>query len=220
MARSHVSAGRGRGAGVFARVSHRGRAARAEALERRTLLAAAPLDASFGRGGVERVDFGGAADFGWDAGDAASAAALLPDGKVLVVGTRQHGGPGGSADLHADSPPVLYLSTENDNVILARYNADGTRDRSFGTGGVVVTDLTDFDFGHGLAVLPGGDFVVGARTGDGYATVLRYAPDGTLRSQADRRKLVDPREVRAARRGTRTISETSRTFWAARATTS
>ena len=63
MARSHVSAGRGRGAGVFARVSHRARAARAEALERRTLLAAAPLDASFGRGGVERVDFGGAADF-------------------------------------------------------------------------------------------------------------------------------------------------------------
>src|SRR5688572_15672020 len=89
-----------------------------EPLEPRTLLAASLLDPSFGGGdGIASVDFRGGYDETADV-------AVLPGGKILVAATaRRPDGDDASADF-----------------ALARFNADGSLDTSFGTGGKVTTD--------------------------------------------------------------------------------
>ena len=68
------------------------------------------------------------------------------------------------------------------NVGVARYNADGTIDQSFGSGGKVITDLGVTSEGVGVVVQPDGKIVVIARSGSyPYAgVVLRYNLDGVL----------------------------------------
>ena len=65
------------------------------------------------------------------------------------------------------------------DVGLARYNADGTLDATFGTGGVVITNLTSNDGGHEVAVHTDGSIVV---VGDAGAdsVVARYTSAGVL----------------------------------------
>jgi uncharacterized delta-60 repeat protein len=69
---------------------------------------------------------------------------------------------------------------------LARYNRDGSLDRSFGSHGTVRVDLAagDFDQANALAVLPNGKlatagFAVTANGGYDFA-LTRYRPNGTL----------------------------------------
>jgi uncharacterized delta-60 repeat protein len=71
------------------------------------------LDSSFGTGGEVATDLGSRSD-------AANSIVLLPDGKILVVGTTGDG-PIGSAP---DQPGLDFA--------LARYNSDGSLDTSFG----------------------------------------------------------------------------------------
>src|SRR5438046_9047409 len=112
--------------------------ARAESLERRTLLSfnpisVDPLDKSFGGGD------GILSGVGQDS--TATAVASQPDGKLVAVGFR-------------------YTDRGQDFVV-ARYNADGTVDTSFGGGGRV---FTDFEGGNdqprAVTVLPDGRIVV------------------------------------------------------------
>ncbi len=112
------------------------------------------LDPGFGTGGKLRLDpmvFGGLL-------------ALLPDGRILVVG-------GDSADIS-----------------VARLMPDGELDQSFGSGGVVTTDVGGLqNFVDDVEVQPNGRIVV---TGFSYfhckpackdmLTLIRYLPDGDL----------------------------------------
>jgi uncharacterized delta-60 repeat protein len=91
----------------------------------------------------------------------AEAVALQADGKILV---------GGSA---------------NSDFALARYNADGSLDASFGSGGVVITDLgrRGVDEGFDVAVQSDGKIVMVGRSNGptGYDFgVVRYDTDGSL----------------------------------------
>ncbi len=119
------------------------------------------LDTSFGQGGIAITDFGGAEDKALDA-------ALTPDGGIVAVG---------------EADPKGFLKSDFG---IARYNADGTLDTSFGTGGIVTTDIRgDADLAEAVAVQPDGEIVVAglAATVAGSITdfaLVRYNPDGTL----------------------------------------
>jgi uncharacterized delta-60 repeat protein len=90
---------------------------------------------------------------------------LQPDGRIILVGSA------------TQSPTVL-------NYALARLNADGSLDGSFGTGGKVLTPLTSGIAAGADGVLqPDGRIVVLGTTGSLSVPVLalaRYNPDGTL----------------------------------------
>src|SRR4051794_21715414 len=71
------------------------------------------LDPTFGNGGKVLTDFGN----GNDSNEFASALALQPDGKIVAAGYRFFGNSSGGADM-----------------LIVRYNTDGTLDSTFGSG--------------------------------------------------------------------------------------
>lgn len=95
------------------------------------------LDTTFGQGGVVTIDFGGA--------DEAADVAVTPDGKLLIVGSSVE--------------DVVGIAVRGFHV--ARLNADGSLDATFGQGGKVSTRFAD---GGGRAaavvVTTDGHFVV------------------------------------------------------------
>ena len=101
--------------GAAARREHH-KFTRVEPLEGRLLFNTA-IDHTFGVGGRSRIDV---ANFG----DAATALHVLPDGRVLVAGNATYG-------LDADLRPV-------ERAFVARLNADGSLDGSFGAAGVAM----------------------------------------------------------------------------------
>jgi len=126
-----------------------------------TALLAAPLahaqpgtlDPSFGGVGFVTTDLG-YSDVAW-------ALALQPDGKIVVGGEKI----GGSA------------------MFLARYLPDGALDPAFGTGGIVVTDVSEQGYATStsLALQPDGKVVVAGYRGLGPKfTMIRVLPDGAL----------------------------------------
>jgi len=78
------------------------------------------LDTSFGNGGIVTTNF--------PQGSYAFDVALQPDGKIIAAGT-----------VFVDFNPGESSDTD---FALARYNADGTPDTTFGNGGQVTTDLS------------------------------------------------------------------------------
>jgi len=118
-------------------------------------------DASFGTGGMVVSDLGG----GYD--DAGYDVAIQADGKILVAGVT---GPNANRDF-----------------ALVRYNANGTLDTGFGTGGLLTTDFGGtLDSGNALAIQSDGKIVVVGKTNVNFATtnedfaLARFHPDGTL----------------------------------------
>ena len=115
------------------------------------------LDGSFGAGGKVRTKL--------SAGDGAVDVVEQPDGKLVVAAaTNMQGGQRGIA--------------------LVRYNADGSVDGTFGTGGSVQTYIGD-NVSNGTqpsAFLrqPDGKFLVAAVHANNLAAVLRYNADGSL----------------------------------------
>ncbi|MEZ0263813.1 MAG: PA14 domain-containing protein [Phycisphaerae bacterium] len=131
-----------------------------EPLELRRLLAAAGLpDPTFGGGdGSVLTPFDGSRV------DVAAASVTQADGKVVVVG--------GTSDY-----------TGLDDFALARFNPDGTVDKTFGAYGRVVTDFGGDDVATAVAVQADGKLVVAGTSAAGPGTavrVARYNPDGSL----------------------------------------
>ncbi len=111
-------------------------------------------DASFGNGGklFTTMDNG-----------VGTAMELLPDGKLLVVGTAGGNQPGGAV------------------VGIARYLPNGALDQTFGTGGRRTHDLSSGpDVPTDVAVLPDGKFVVTRQDAAGGLAVSRFTPAGAL----------------------------------------
>jgi uncharacterized delta-60 repeat protein len=125
------------------------------------------LDATFGSGGIARTDFGDGTTSGSDFGGPVVVGA---DGKITVTGATR---------LSAPAPV-------NWNFALARYNADGSPDLSFGSAGVVVTDFGQNESANALSLAPDGKIVVVGITHQGNAVIgerfaiARYRADGSL----------------------------------------
>ena len=124
------------------------------------------LDRSFG-GGTVTTDFGGTGYFSADMGNAV---VIQPDGRIIVAGSAGRGPDDGLSQF-----------------ALARYRHNGRLDRTFGDGGLVMTDVAGKDdFIASIALLPDGRIVAGGGTRvedsvDGIDFALaRYLPDGAL----------------------------------------
>lgn len=129
------------------------------------LRAAGVLDPSFGNSG--KVNFG----FSDSPDDLVSAAVLQPDGKIVIVGTSGRGGQSNGFNKFA----------------VARLNADGTLDNTFGSGGLVTTDfaVNIFDGANAVAIQPDGKIVVGGsrqtvESNSNAFALARYNADGSL----------------------------------------
>jgi uncharacterized delta-60 repeat protein len=118
------------------------------------------LDTSFGSGGKVTTNLG---LFQESVADVV----IQPDGKILVVGS-------------CDGPA---------RILLARYNANGSLDATFGSGGKVVSALggADDSWASAVALQADGRIVVASTTrgdpngdGPGQFTVARYNPNGNL----------------------------------------
>ena len=111
-------------------------------------------DTAFGSSGIVKTDLLGG-------GDQANAVAVQPDGKIVVAGFAVRNGIDG-------------------DFALVRYNADGTRDQGFGSGGIVTTDLgTRSDDARALVIQPDGRIVVAGSAGEDIG-LARYTSTGTL----------------------------------------
>jgi uncharacterized delta-60 repeat protein len=97
------------------------------------------LDTTFGTNGVATYD-GGNVDEG-------RKAILQPDGKIVVSG-------------------VTFNGTDGD-VLVLRYNSDGTLDTTFGTNGVATYDSGNVDHGWKAILQPDGKIVVPGVTFNG-----------------------------------------------------
>ena len=115
------------------------------------------LDGTFGTGGKVTTDFG-------SEGDEAFGVALQADGKIVVTGT-----------------------TTNSTGVLVRYNANGSLDTSFGTGGKVTTNaVSSVEHPETVKIQADGKIVVAGYSFAGGANtdfaIARYNSDGSLDS--------------------------------------
>jgi len=122
------------------------------------------LDSGFGAGGRVTTRFTSPGD------DTARAVVLQPDGKIVAVGSNFVAAREGPSDF-----------------ALARYDAKGVLDRSFGSGGKVTTTFgTGSDFANAGVLQPDGKLVaagytyVGGVAGRSYFALARYGVDGSL----------------------------------------
>lgn len=117
------------------------------------------LDSTFDSDGVAFADFPGLL---------ASASAVIQqtDGKLVLAG-------------------IAVITSGSSDVALARFNADGTLDASFGNGGKATLDIGgNDDYARGLIEQPGGKYVIAGEAsaaGGLYQLVFaRFNADGTL----------------------------------------
>src|SRR5687768_13068186 len=100
----------------------------------------------------------------------AEAVAVQGDGKIVVAGGARRSG----------------LDFSDTAIVVARFNADGTLDTSFGnSAGRVVIGFNNRDFAAGVAVLPDGKILVGgstaaSSTGPVSVVLARLTPAGQL----------------------------------------
>src|SRR5688500_1316972 len=122
-------------------------------------------DAAFGADGIATVDFGGT-------GDVAFAVIQQSDGKLVLAGTAWTAG---------------ILDDVSSDMALARFNADGSLDSTFGNAGLVTLDLDVFDYASDVIQQADGKLVVAGETnstnelvGTGRATFARFNANGSL----------------------------------------
>jgi uncharacterized delta-60 repeat protein len=116
------------------------------------------LDPTFGSGGKVTTSLVGSFDA------AVYALALQSDRKIVAAG-------------------IDSLTQYESDFVVARFNADGTADTTFGGGGIVTTDFDRFDTAHAVVVEPDHTIVAaGDSIGPGgpAAVLARYRPDGSL----------------------------------------
>jgi uncharacterized delta-60 repeat protein len=128
------------------------------------------LDPTFGTAGLPTLETAGQVMTDFDhSTDIANAVAVQVDGKLVVVGT-------------------TYINNDytDEDFAVARYNANGTLDTTFGAGGKVRTDFPDLAAvassvviqPDGKIVVAGGAFPLFTFLGD--FKLVRYNPDGSL----------------------------------------
>ncbi len=124
------------------------------------------LDTSFGSGGTVTTPFNAYSTV-------PGGVAVQPDGKVVVAGTESLLGPGGVG--------ITNL------ILLVRYNANGTLDTTFGTGGIVTTNFADWSGASCVALQADGKIDVGGfidfnspYPGQTELAVARYNGTGTV----------------------------------------
>jgi uncharacterized delta-60 repeat protein len=132
------------------------------------------LDTAFGADGQAQIRFD---DFGAGTTGHVSAVLAQPDGKILLIGS-------------VSAPAANSNGPQQSVMALARLNADGTPDQTFGTGGKATVGLhlgTTIDLEHlSAAVLQSDGRIVavgGATTGSGGMgewLVVRFTPTGQL----------------------------------------
>ncbi len=125
------------------------------------------VDTTFGKQGMTQTDI--SANLGFEGGVSAE---FLKTGKIFVVGFSSGAGTG------------------PENIVFARYNANGTLDTSFGNKGIALQPIANFDTaltfqqGNGaVAFEPDGKPVIGAYSADGIdssAALYRFTTNGTL----------------------------------------
>jgi uncharacterized delta-60 repeat protein len=118
------------------------------------------LDSGFGQGGTVLTDFGGNAG--------ATSIVVTPSGQLIVAGSVEPSASSSASDF-----------------ALARYNADGSLDTTFGTGGKVTTHWGDFSAGINQILLqPDGKILAAGHTSTSSGffnfALARYNPDGSL----------------------------------------
>lgn len=151
----------------------RNASARFEALELRRLLSSTSgaLDTTFGQHGQGVVSIADPSSV--------TATVVTAGGKILTVGSAYDLGPSGDG---SDGTGL--------NFALARFNADGSPDASFGNGGAVTTDFAGGDDeAYCAAVGADGKIVVGGYS-DGALALVRYNADGSLDGTFGRRSKV------------------------------
>ena len=118
-------------------------------------------DSTFGEEGLVTTDFSGGDDYG-------RGVIIQADGRIVVVGRTE--------------------ASSGFDFALARYNADGSQDRTFGTGGTVATDFAGGrDSGAAITVQVDGKIVVAGSSDSSLSesytedlALARYDPDGSL----------------------------------------
>jgi uncharacterized delta-60 repeat protein len=112
------------------------------------------LDTAFGTGGLVSLNIGGTS------ADQAKAVAVQADGKIVVAGTTNFG-------------------TVNAGLAVARFNADGSLDTTFGSGGRTIMDTAGVDEARAIAFQPDGKILVAGIQGSTRPLVVRLNADGT-----------------------------------------
>jgi len=115
------------------------------------------LDTSFGTGGTVRT-------FLSPDSDAAAAIVQQSDGKLVVAGATR----------------IVTEFTSTPAIGLARYNGDGSLDATFGSGGVVVTNVGASSEAAALVLQPDGRLVVAGNSGGKKFALVRFNDNGTL----------------------------------------
>jgi large repetitive protein len=122
------------------------------------------LDTTFGTNGKFVLNLGGN-----DIHSEAYAIALLPDGKILL---------GGSIDDRLNTP-ITYA-----DYALVRLTANGQRDFSWGSSGIVKTNITGSDRAFDMEIQSDGKVILAGYEGgtnlNSKLTLVRYNTDGTL----------------------------------------
>lgn len=115
------------------------------------------LDNTFGTGGKTTIDIS-------SSHDGATSVAIQGDGKIVIGGSSKN-------------TPFLEFT-------LIRYNTNGTLDNSFGTGGIVITDIgVGDDYINKVVIQNDGKIVAAGIIGPGSSAdfaLARYNTDGTL----------------------------------------
>jgi uncharacterized delta-60 repeat protein len=138
---------------------HTGFKPHVEALEDRTLMNAGALDTTFGTGGLLTTNLSYTALN-------SNSVAVQPDGKILVAG--------------------VSTAANVGEFSVARFNADGSLDTTFGGTGLVSANIAlgSTDQAVGLVLQPDGKVVVAGDTNAGGAQenfgVMRFNPDGSI----------------------------------------
>lgn len=127
------------------------------------LAADGDLDASFGSGGIVITNH---SEF-----DQIQDIVIQPDGKIVAAGT--------SGTL----PVVPFFESPALDILVARYNSDGSLDSAFGSGGIVTTNLGFNDGATSVALQADGKIVIaGGATpnNESFFVVARYNTNGSL----------------------------------------
>lgn len=119
--------------------------------------ASGALDGTFGTGGIVTTPIG-------SGNDVARAVAIQADGKIVVAG--------------------YYEAGAFNKIAVVRYNANGSLDAGFGTGGIVTTSVgSNDDFAYAVAIQTDGRIVVAGSSNNGgndSFAIVRFTVAGVL----------------------------------------